>query len=185
MIDLQGKPILTHVLNIFQLTKIGELIVVASSGDDHVSSIAARENVRIVLNHHPDEGMAWSLKLAIGAVQGQAVVVGMGDQPLLLPSTINTIIDFYEASSEAKIVVPVYNGQRGNPVLFDRVLFPQIMRIHGDVGAKSVVMKNASMVKEVLVDDVGVLLDIDNPHSLETAERVLAARRLREREPRQ
>jgi CTP:molybdopterin cytidylyltransferase MocA len=55
------------------------------------------------------------------------------------------------------------------------------MRIHGDVGAKSVIMKNANMVKEVIVDDVGVLLDIDNPHSLETAERVLAARRLRER----
>jgi molybdenum cofactor cytidylyltransferase len=72
------------------------------------------------------------------------------------------MVSAYERTS-ARIVIPTCQGTRGNPVLFDRSVFPQIEEIHGDVGAKEVVRRNAADVLEVEVNDVGVLVDLDTP----------------------
>jgi molybdenum cofactor cytidylyltransferase len=69
--------------------------------------------------------------------------------------------------SRAHIIIPTYQGTRGNPILFDRSVFPQIERIRGDMGAKSVVQKNTADVLEVEVSDRGVLVDFDTPSDLD------------------
>ena len=181
LVPLRGRPILSRVMDVFEKSRLDEFLVVANSSHGEEWDAVKRPRFRLLVNLDSQEGMSSSLKLALAAVKGRAAVIGMGDQPLLLPSSIDSVIAEYE-STGGEIVVPVYKGQRGNPVLFDRSIFPEIMKISGDVGAKSVVLKNEDLVREVEVSDEGVLLDIDTPSDLKAAERILAKRGLRERE---
>jgi molybdenum cofactor cytidylyltransferase len=184
LVPLGGRPILSLVVDAFEKSRLDELLVVTNNPRGEEWATVKRSRFRLLVNLDSREGMSTSLKLALGAVEGQAAVIGMGDQPLLLPSTIDKVIAEYQ-STGGRIVVPVYRGQRGNPVLFDRSIFPQIMDISGDVGAKSVVLKNLDLVHEVNVNDEGILLDIDTPSDLAAAERILARRSLHKGEARQ
>jgi molybdenum cofactor cytidylyltransferase len=122
----------------------------------------------VVVNPRFAEGMSSSLKLGLkyAGREADAVIIALGDQPFVLPTTIDMLVAAYE-ESKARIVIPTYQGARGNPVLFDKGVFPQMATIRGDTGAKSVVQKNAADVLEVEVPDMGVLVDIDTPSDLD------------------
>jgi len=167
---LAGMPIIDHVVDAFCSSRLDEVLVVTNEPVGEALAAEVRPGVRVLLNRNPEAGMSTSLRLGLGAVRGRAAVIGLGDQPLLLPSTIDRIISEYTRSG-AMVVLPVYDGARGNPVLFDREMFPQIMAVEGDRGAKSVVSENRDQVREVEVDDEGILLDVDSPLDLARAER--------------
>jgi len=179
LLKLAGRPVVALAIDAFLKSRLDEVVVVASEPVGR-SLAARRPGLRVIINREPEAGMSASLKLGLRAAEGRAVVIGMGDQPLLLPSTIDAVIAEY-ARSDAKVVVPVHRGQRGNPVLFDRVLFPQIEEISGDVGAKSVVSQNQDQVLEVEVGDAGILLDVDSPSDIAVAERMLEERAMQRR----
>ena len=70
------------------------------------------------------------------------------------------------------IAVPVSDGRRGNPVLWSRRFFKELMTLDGDVGARHLIAKHAEAVAEVPVEGDGAFLDIDTPQALEAARRV-------------
>jgi len=164
---LEGVPMLERVLETFRQSKTGKVVVVLGANAREVTSRVKFAQEVVVVNRRFAAGMSSSLKLGLEQVQdeAQAAIIALGDQPFVLSSTVDKLIDAYEESG-ARIVVPRYRGARGNPVLFDRSLFQQIERISGDVGAKSVVQKNEADVFEVEVADRGVLVDIDTPSGL-------------------
>jgi molybdenum cofactor cytidylyltransferase len=84
----------------------------------------------------------------------------LADQPFVRPETIDRIIERYR-SSDAEIVIPFYDGQRGNPVLLDRSVFSEAMALQGDAGARAIFGSHAGGIEKVDVDDSGILLDID------------------------
>ena len=165
---LNGVPMLQKVLEVFRRSNVGKVVVVLGG-----NAVEVRRRVRfagelVVVNPKFKEGLSSSLRLGLEHVgtEADAAIIALGDQPFVLPTTIDKLVETYE-QSEARIVVPTCQGTRGNPVLFDRSVFPQIARIRGDMGAKSVVQKNAADVLEVEVPDRGVLIDIDTPSDLD------------------
>jgi len=164
---LEGVPMLERVLETFRRSKTGKVVVVLGANAREVTRRVKFTQEVVVVNRRFAAGISSSLKLGLEEVQdeAQAAIIALGDQPFVLSSTVDKMIDAYEESG-ARIVVPRFLGTRGNPVLFDRSLFPQIERISGDVGAKSVVQKNEADVLEVEVADKGVLVDIDTPSDL-------------------
>jgi molybdenum cofactor cytidylyltransferase len=84
----------------------------------------------------------------------------LADQPALTPELLNTLAKRYRATGAA-IVLPVYQGRRGNPVLFDRALFADLLAVEGDQGGRAILARHASSIERVEVDDPSVLLDID------------------------
>ncbi len=86
----------------------------------------------------------------------------LGDQPLLKQTTIDRLLAAADASV-ATIIVPEYQGRRGNPVLIHKALFPQIHKLSGDVGARPLLISHDAAVWFVTVDDPGILTDIDTP----------------------
>ena len=86
----------------------------------------------------------------------------LADQPLLQPDTIDAVIARYRATG-AGVVVPRYQGQRGNPVLFDRTLFGELAAISGDQGARGVIQMQQDRVQWLDTADQGVVLDLDTP----------------------
>jgi molybdenum cofactor cytidylyltransferase len=167
---LDGVPMLGRVLEVLRRTRVDQTVVVLGAGADKIRSQVKMTKEKVVINPAPRKGMSESLKLGIRSVEREAdaVLVVLADQPFLMAKTVDRLIDTY-VESHALVVVPVHRGHRGNPVLFDRAVYPQIMKIEGDVGAKSVVEGNKDNLVAVEVDDEGVLTDLDTPSDYERA----------------
>lgn len=152
------------VLNSLRRSKVDEVVIVLGADAEKVRTKVRFEHEKIVFNPEYAMGMSASIRAGLGSVsdKADAALIMLGDQPFVLPETVNKIVEAYLRSTPL-VVVPTFHGVRGNPVLFDRKIFPQIMRIQGDVGAKSVVELQSRRLLEVEVEDEGIITDVDTP----------------------
>ncbi len=147
---LAGKPVLQHVLDAVQ----------ASGLPCHVEDAG-----------HP--GMGDSIAAAVRATpDANGWLILPGDLPLIKSETL---LRLALALQHAEVVVPVCQGQRGHPVGFSRACLAELLDIHGNQGAALVVKAHAAT--EIIVDDIGVITDIDTLAELERAEGLLTSRR--------
>jgi molybdenum cofactor cytidylyltransferase len=79
---------------------------------------------------------------------------------------IDRLIAAFDPARGALVIVPTFEGKRGNPVLWSRRFFPDLMAIEGDVGARHLIGRYPEAVVEVAVDDRGAFVDIDTPEAL-------------------
>ena len=83
-----------------------------------------------------------------------------------MPALIDRLIAAFDPDRGALVVVPTFEGKRGNPVLWSRRFFPDLMAIEGDVGARHLIGRYGEAVVEVPVDGKAALVDIDTPEAL-------------------
>jgi len=123
--------------------------------------------------HNPEfaTGIASSVKAGVAALPGNAdgAVICLGDMPDVDDSLIDRLIDAFAPEKGALIAVPVGEGRRGNPVLWSRRFFDELMTLEGDVGARHLIAKHGEAVAEVAADGQSAFLDIDTPEALELA----------------
>ena len=93
-------------------------------------------------------------------------MVLLGDQPFVTAAIVERLVAEWRTSA-SPIVAPVYAGQRGNPVLFARAVFPELLAIQGDQGARAVLAANPARIRLVPFDDPRPLADIDTPDDYE------------------
>ena len=97
--------------------------------------------------HNPDfaDGLAGSVKAGIAAVPDNAdgAMVCLGDMPLIDAQLIDRLIEAFAPDRGNLIVVPVSDGRRGNPVLWSRRFFNELMTLDGDIGARHLIAKHA------------------------------------------
>ncbi len=173
LIHLQGRPLLEHVLETIRRSMVAETIVVLGHEADLVRASVSLKDAIVVLNRDYAKGMSTSLKAGFRAVDpvSEAVIVVLGDQPFVAPDTMDALIK-RRAGSDAKILIPTYQGVRGNPVLLDMSLSAELQDISGDVGCRGIFGHHQEDIEEVPVNDPGILLDLDTKEQLE---RVLQA----------
>ncbi len=142
------------------------LVVVGYQAEEMVESLYGR-SIQVVPNPDFLEGQSRSLRHGLLALPEStiAAVIGVGDQPLLRPETIRSLIDEY-LRSHAPLVLPRYAGRRGNPVLFDRCLFPELLSVEGDTGGRSVIESNLGEAAWVDIADTRSGADIDSEDDL-------------------
>ena len=78
--------------------------------------------------------------------------------PLINQKIYNLLIKHI---NDKQIIVPVYRGSRGNPILFSKSMIGEIMNIQGDVGAKNILDKNENKILNVEVDNNCIIRDFD------------------------
>jgi molybdenum cofactor cytidylyltransferase len=172
---LAGRTMLDLSIEAFLSSSVDDLIVVVDQPQSLKRETGPR--LRYVVNPDPSRGLSSSLKLGLRAVKegSEAAVVSLGDKPLVLPETVDALMAAYRRTG-ARIVVPVYEGNRGNPVLFQRTMFGFILELSGDVGGRQVIDRHEHEVLELPVKDQGILLDIDTPSDIDKALALLASR---------
>jgi molybdenum cofactor cytidylyltransferase len=182
-LQLGGRSMLEMVLQAFRWARVDQVVVVLGADAAEVRKRVRFHNEKVIVNGGYRRGMSGSLKLGLAEVEREAdaVIVALGDQPFVSTETINLLVDAHRTTM-APVVVPVYRGARGNPVLFDRSTFSQLREIHGDVGARSVVARYNGRVFQVEVKDSGVLVDIDTPSDYARATSRAATRLRRNQE---
>ena len=168
LLPLGDRPVLAHTVANAAASSLDDLIVVLGH---EVATIQSRVDfgpARIVLNDAYREGQSTSLRAGLAALPPEtaAALFILGDQPLIGPTILDALIAAYRHTG-APIVMPTYDGQRGNPVLIARALFPELADITGDQGARGVIRAHAAEVHDVPIagppptDDLDTQEDYD------------------------
>jgi len=164
-LPLRDKPVLQWVLESALAAQLDEVICVArdlASVRRHIGIVDQR--LFWLLNYAADQGLSTSVIAGLWAVNpaSDGAMFLVGDQPLIRKELIDALIEKFEDSSAA-IVAPQFNGEARNPVLFRRELFPELLKLTGDRGGRSLLEKYRQ--KTALVDWQEELpfLDIDVP----------------------
>jgi molybdenum cofactor cytidylyltransferase len=98
--------------------------------------------------------------------EADGVVVCLGDMPQVDAALIDRLISAFDPERGALAVMPTIEGRRGNPVLWSRRFFPDLMAIEGDVGARHLIERYSEAVVEVPVAGKAALIDVDTPEAL-------------------
>jgi len=169
--DLNGKPLVRHVAEAALASNARPILVVTGHQPERLS--AALEGLPLAFIHNPDfaDGLSTSLKIGIATLPAEvtAVIVLLGDMPLISSMAINEVIMAFEAAPEKIAAVPVHTGEWGNPVLLSQALFAEVARLQGDAGARKLLQGRAGDVLEVPVASDAVLIDLDTPEALAKA----------------
>ena len=170
--ELAGKPLVRTVTEQALASGASGVIVVTGHQAGEVEKALAGLKVKFVRNPDFATGLASSVKTGIAAVPANAdgAVVCLGDMPLIDARLIDRLIEAFAPDRGDLIAVPVSDGRRGNPVLWSRRFFTELMALDGDIGARHLIARHAEVVAEVPVEGHGAFLDIDTPEALAAAQ---------------
>jgi molybdenum cofactor cytidylyltransferase len=166
--EIAGKPLVRIAVEQALASRARPVIVVTGHERERVQAALADLPVRFVQNPNYAQGLGTSLRAGIEAVPAEAdgAIVCLGDMPQVDAGLIDRLIDAFDPEKGALVVVPTIEGMRGNPVLWSRRFFPDLMAIEGDVGARHLIGRYGEAVVEVPVSGKGALVDIDTPEAL-------------------
>jgi molybdenum cofactor cytidylyltransferase len=165
LLPYQGQTFIERVCTAFLTAGVDELIVVLGARAEEIGrALPVHPALRSVVNSRYSQGQLSSLMVGIGALspESEAAVVNLVDHPLVLSETITAVLDSFRAVP-VPIVIASYQGKRGHPVLFSSQVYGEILAAPLDQGAKVIVRKDPSRVREIPLDDPGILADIDTP----------------------
>ena len=164
LLPIGDRPMVRHVTAAVAALGLAQVVVVTGAHAEAVTTALADLPVQIVLNGSWAEGMSSSIRQGLRALRPEirAVLLVLGDQPALTPELLDLLVARYRATG-APIVAPFFRGRRGNPVLFDRALFPELLAVQGDRGGRLLLERHRDGVERVDLDDPAVIVDIDSP----------------------
>lgn len=130
------------------------------------SSVQSSERIRIIWNFHPERGISESLRLGLEAQkEADGCCFMVCDQPLLTAATLQRMFEAF-CECEDNIFVCTDGSRRGNPVLFPKDLFGELMRLTGDSGGKQIIGRYPQRVREIMTESSQELFDIDSVSDL-------------------
>ncbi|WP_295992871.1 nucleotidyltransferase family protein [Rugamonas sp.] len=145
------------------LAVLPRVIAVVRPDDGQVAAKLGALGCEVRVCVDADTGMAASLTHAIEHAKGaEGWLVALGDMPFIQTNTIRLLARAIDDG--ARIAAPLHQGRRGNPVAFSHFHLPLLLALDGDQGARAILKSHA--VQDVVVDDPGVLRDIDTPADL-------------------
>ena len=162
-------PMVVTVVRTALASRADEVLVVTGEDRERVETCLSGLPVCLLWNPDHTEGLSTSLRAGVSVLPKgtRAVAICLGDMPLVRPSHIDTLIRAFLADPDGSILVPTWQGKRGNPVLWTVDLLPEIGTLTGDVGVKALMDRHPTKVREVPVHESGILTDVDTPEALE------------------
>lgn len=168
--DRTGRTMIARVVdNALSSAARPVLVVLGHRGEEVREALGGRPVIYVESKNYA-LGLAESLKSGIAAVPADAAaaLVLLGDMPLVNGRLLNRLIEAFDPDEGRSVIVPTHQGKPGNPVLWARSFFPEILDLSGDAGARALLARHAEQVAEVEVGDNAVLRDFDTVESLAT-----------------
>ncbi|PHV71399.1 hypothetical protein CS063_04950 [Sporanaerobium hydrogeniformans] len=163
----EEKPLIMHVIDKVIRQDFYEVIIV-SQYDEILSLVSSARSIKGIIkfikNNNPQRGISESIKLGVKVSQPcDAYMFFVGDAPLIGGETIENMIGMYKTleAKETAILCPVYEGERGNPVIFAKTYKEELMGLSGDEGGKQLIARHKERVIGYEIDHHKELFDID------------------------
>jgi molybdenum cofactor cytidylyltransferase len=174
--EVGGKPLVRIAVEQALASRASPVVVVTGHQRKEVEAAIAGLDVKTV--HNPDyaQGLATSLKTGIAALppENDGAIICLADMPRVNAALIDKLIAAFDPEKGALVVVPTVDGKRGNPVLWSRRFFPDLMALEGDVGARHLIAQYGEALTEIAVDGDGALIDVDTPDALRSLKKQAA-----------
>ncbi len=155
LVDWGGQPLLGHVLAEVSAWPAERVVAVLGAAAEEVLDAVEFGDAEVVINPEWEEGLASSLRVGLDALSRDARIdaafLALGDQPGVPEDVPGRLLAEYR-TQRSHAVVPKYRYARGNPVLADRRLWPRLMSLVGDEGARRLLQAHPEWVTEVWLD---------------------------------
>jgi molybdenum cofactor cytidylyltransferase len=170
------KTVIEACIDNLRRSRLDEILVVLGHREAELRERLAAKGVQFVINPDYRSGMLTSIKRGWSEIspQSEAVMIALVDQPTVTSSIIDRVVTAFW-KGDKKIVVPVFEGKHGHPVILDREFEQEVMRLEDAApdGLKTLIHAHKDDILEVPVNSSSVLDDIDNPGDYERLSRVV------------
>lgn len=168
--DASGAPMVARAADALLASRARPVIVVTGHDEARLrAALAGRDGLRFVRAEDYAQGLSASLRAGLAAVPpgAEGAVVALGDMPLVDGALVDRLLDAFDPEEGRAIVQPAHGGVGGNPVLWARGFFAEMMALTGDTGAKPLLARHADALHLLEAGGDAVLRDFDTPESLE------------------
>jgi molybdenum cofactor cytidylyltransferase len=170
LLPYQGRPFLEHLLEVTSHRNIGVRRVVLGAHAAPITKAVDLKADEIVINHEWEKGQLSSIQAALRSLPPgtDGMLLCLIDHPLISSALVQDLIEqFYKAAKP--IVLPVYEGRRGHPVIFSSSLYDELFRAPLETGARAVVWAHSSEIEEFQTNEEGCVLNLNDPETLNRA----------------
>ncbi len=168
LLPYQGKTFIEHLVEVTRHPRVGVTRVVLGAHVDEIRKKVQGEAASIVLNSRWQQGQLSSIQAAIRSLPSggtEGLILCPVDHPIISAALVAQLIEAFDSSGKS-IVLPIFRGRRGHPVIFRSSLYDELLAASPEVGARQVVWAHAADVLEVATKEEGVILNLNDPQKL-------------------
>lgn len=170
LLSYQGRPFLEHLLDVTQHPKISARRVVLGPHAEPIAKAIHLAADEIVVNADWEKGQLSSIQAALHSLPPglDGMLLCLIDHPLVSKTLVNDLIATFYAS-RPPVILPVFEGRRGHPVIFSAQLFPELLAAPMDVGARAVVWAHRDEICQFPTNEQGCVLNLNDPEAFDRA----------------
>jgi molybdenum cofactor cytidylyltransferase len=174
LLPYQGRPFLEHLLEVTTHSKIGVRRVVLGVHAEPISAAVHLRPDETVINENWERGQLSSIHAAIRSLPPgtDGMMLCLIDHPLISAALVSDLIERFYSAAEGErplIVLPMFRGQRGHPVIFSASLYDELLAAPLEKGARAVVWAHNADVAQVPTTEQGCVLNLNDPETLQRA----------------
>ena len=167
LLKIDGKTFLETIIDKLEHSGFTPIVVVVNP-NHHAAMKTLRHNAQLCVNQHHALGMLSSLRCGLSHIEKstRGFMLHPVDFPLVMPETYDALMSTHQ-KHEACIVKPSFGGRRGHPVIFPRQFYHDLTRAPINEGARWVQKQHPDQIISVIVNDPGILININTPELYE------------------
>jgi len=167
LVSYQGTSFLEHLLSVTRHPAIGARRVVLGSDANVISQQVALKPEEVVINTEWERGQLSSIHAALRSLPAdtEGMLLCPVDHPLVSAGLVNALIAIF-LDTRAPVVLPVFEGKRGHPVIFSAAVYDELLRAPLETGARAVVWAHKNEVQEIPTAEEGCVLNLNDPDAI-------------------
>jgi molybdenum cofactor cytidylyltransferase len=170
LLPFQGRPFLEHLLDVTKHPQIGVRRIVLGADAESIAKEVRLAADEIVVNEGWEQGQLSSIQAALRSLPAgtDGILLCLIDHPLISSGLVGELIEaFY--NSRKLIVIPIFEGRRGHPVIFSSALYDELLCAPVETGARAVVWAHSHEIAEVPTNEEGCVLNLNDPDTMHRA----------------
>jgi molybdenum cofactor cytidylyltransferase len=171
LLTYNDRTFVDHLLEVTHHSKIGLQRIVLGAGAEQIRARLNLDPSIVVINSDWEKGQLSSIQAAIRMLEGtpiDGILLCLVDHPLITSALVNEIVEAFYLGGKS-VVLPVFQGQRGHPVIFAKTLFDELLAAPIEKGARAVVWNHPDDVEEVPTEEQGAVLNLNDPEAFKSA----------------
>lgn len=164
LLPYHGRSFLEHLLEVTTHPKIGVRRVVLGAHAEPIAKAITLKPEEVVVNEEWKKGQLSSIQAGLRSLPGgtDGMMLCLVDQPLISAGLVDGLIEHF-CETRAAVVLPVFEGRRGHPVIFSAALYKELEKAPLNVGARSVVWAHRAQLSEYRTAEEGCVVNLNDP----------------------
>jgi len=168
LLKVKNKTLLEKTLDSIILANFSKVSVVLGHDNILIANLLKNYNVDLYYNSKYKEGISSSIVEGVNknSMNSDGIMICLADMPEISKCVYNKMLLAFQSSYRKNIpliIIPIHNKIKGNPILFSKYFFSDLIKLKGDIGAKKLILKNEKYIKRINITMNSVLNDIDTP----------------------